>query len=300
MNSSSTHPPPRLPAPPPLVVCFGELLWDSLPAALVPGGAPANVAYHLHGQGASTILVSSVGRDTLGDELLRRLHLWGVPAAAVARHDSLPTGRVIATIHPSGDASYEILGPVAWDAIPAPPAHLLSGARAVVHGSLALRSAANQDALDATLATAPRAWRVFDVNLRQPFDDLDLVAARARGADLLKLNATEAARLAGPGDPLPAATARRLARRFGARRVCITAGADGAGLLSEDGWTWCPGEPVAVADTVGAGDAFLATLLGRLLAADEPPARSLALACRAGEWVASHRGATPPYPPLPA
>lgn len=284
---------------PPTVVCFGEILWDILPAGLFAGGAPFNVGYHLKQLGVAPHLASAVGRDLLGDELLRRLRHWAMDLDGIARHTGLPTGYVRAALSAGGDASYEIATEVAWDQIAFGEDTLRAavGARALVFGSLALRTSFNRAALERLLAVLPAdAHRVFDVNLRPPHDDLDLVREFAPRASLLKLNAREAARLSGGllayGEE--ELNARALAASTGCPLVCITSAEHGAGLLVEGRWHWEPGRPVTVADTVGAGDAFLAALLLRLLHGSAP-ADALAFACRLGEWVASRSGATPPY-----
>lgn len=287
--------------PLPRILCFGEILWDFLPAGLFAGGAPFNVAYHLKQLGAEPMLVSAVGRDLLGEELLRRLSHWKMNTTLVAQHADLPTGYVRATLGASGDARYEITPDVAWDQIPMSleTAEAAQGARALVFGSLAQRWPANRAVLRQLLNRLPAdAWSVFDVNLRAPHDDLGLVRALAPHATLLKLNAEEAARLC--GDAAPACGreethARALARETSCPMVCITAAERGAGLLHDGVWHWEPGRPVEVADTVGAGDAFLAALLVNLRERGLDPAESLARACRTGEWVASQRGATPAY-----
>jgi fructokinase len=290
----------------PALLCFGEILWDFLPAGRFPGGAPFNVAYHLHRHGADVQVVSAVGRDLLGDELRQRLQDWGLPTADIARHPDLPTGRVRATVSAGGDASYDIVTGVAWDRITL-TTDLLNRARharGLIYGSLAQRSAHNQAVLAQLLAALPaKAWRIFDVNLRPPHDDLALVRRLATKATLLKLNAAEAARLVANQPESPGreeADARALASQTGCSIVCITAGARGAGLLRADRWHWEPGCPVTVADTVGAGDAFLAALVSSLMAGNHPDAASLARACRLGEWVASRPGATPDYDTAPA
>lgn len=283
----------------PIVLCFGEILWDVLPEGRFPGGAPFNVAYHLHNLGANVRLLSGVGRDPQGGELLRLLHNWGISTGHLTLHRNLPTGTVVAELGPGGEAHYSITADVAWDDIRIGEHTLRAAAqaRALVHGSLALRSAANRDALDRLAGALPAgAWRVFDVNLRPPHDDLDLVRSRARGAALLKLNDSEAARLTQGDESRSEETmARALAEAHACPRVCITCGSRGAGLLADGTWHWEPGRPVAVVDTVGAGDAFLASLLSGLLAGDRPTAECLARACRQGEWVASQSGATPAY-----
>jgi len=286
----------------PTVLCFGEILWDFLPSGLFAGGAPFNFAFHLHELGLDARPVSAVGRDLRGDELLRRLHDWKIPTDLVARHAGTPTGYVRARIAPAGDAHYDITRDVAWDRIvvESDTVHVASHARALVFGSLALRSPNNRDALTRVLgALATDALRAFDVNLRPPFDALPLVREIARCVTLLKLNAAEAARLAANESETPGREethARAIADATGCATVCVTAGARGAGILRDSAWTWEKGRAVVVADTVGAGDAFLAALVAGLLAKEDSDAALLARACRLGEWVATQRGGTPSHP----
>ncbi len=286
----------------PLVVCFGEILWDFLPDALYPGGAPFNVGYHLSRHGCSVHLVSAVGADALGEELRRRLVGWGLDTSGLRRQPHKPTGYVRAQLGADGGPAYDIARNVAWDGIE-PGGRSLAAARkasALVFGSLAQRTSANQQALDTLLDALPAdALRVFDVNLRPPYFERPLLRRRARQASLLKLNAAEAAYLAGNDDEKPGREerdARTIFDRCGCRSIVITAGARGAGWLLDGEWHWEPARPVKVVDTIGAGDAFLAALVsGLLLTPKAPPARLLAAACRRGEWVARHRGATPAY-----
>ena len=286
---------------PPVVICFGEVLWDSLPQGLFIGGAPLNVAYHLQHQGAAPHLVSAVGRDWLGDELLRRLRRWGLKTDGIAQLTTSPTGTVRASGGPTDDIRYTVARDAAWDRIPADSAMLAAAgaARALVFGSLAQRSEHNHAALAQLLTALPAdAERVFDVNLREPHDDIELVKALCRQASVIKLNAEEAGRLLGGEAPLPGreeAAARKIAAQTEAGTICITAGPRGAGLLQRGRWTWERGRPVAVADAVGAGDAFLASLLADLLQGGVSQSSLLARACRLGEWVASQHGATPEY-----
>lgn len=286
----------------PLVVCFGEILWDFLPDALYPGGAPFNVAYHLSRHGCSVHLVSAVGADPLGDELRRRLADWGIDTAGLRRQPHKPTGYVRAQLSAEGSPAYDIARNVAWDGIE-PGGRSLAACRkagALVFGSLAQRTSANQQALETLLEALPAgALRIFDVNLRPPHIDRPLLRRLARQASLLKLNAAEAAYLVGQEDERPGREerdARVLAERSGCRSIVITAGARGAGWLLDGAWHWEPAHRVKVVDTIGAGDAFLATMVaGLLLTPGAAPAKLLATACRRGEWVARHRGATPAY-----
>jgi fructokinase len=284
----------------PTVACFGEILWDFLPRGAFPGGAPFNVAYHLHRLGLQAHLVSGVGQDLLGDDLLRRLRGWGIGTDGITRHLGLPTGHVRAVLDGTGSASYEIAAEVAWDQIiPGEDSiRAVHGARALVFGSLAQRSAVNRAALDRLLAVLPAdALRVLDVNLRAPHDNLTLVRELARKCTLLKLNGAEAARL-NDDEPSPGREethARALAANLGGPMVCVTAGENGAGLLAGGAWHWTEARPTTVRDTVGAGDAFTAGLLAGLLLHRETASAALARACRMGEYVASQDGATPAY-----
>jgi fructokinase len=285
----------------PLALCFGEILWDFLPDGLFLGGASLNAAYHMHHDDVDVRVVSAVGRDVLGDELLRRCTNWGLATDGIARLDNAPTGHVRVAIGDNGDARFDIVTNVAWDKISATDVnlHAATQADAFIFGSLAQRSLENRIALERLLAALPKqALRVFDANLRPPYDDLDLVRRLARKATIFKLNATEAARLASNQSEKPGheeTHARRLAEMSGCGFIIVTAGARGAGLLRDGRWLWEPGQPVRVADTVGAGDAFVASLVAQLLRGKMPDAEILSRACRLGEWVASQRGATPAY-----
>lgn len=290
---------------PPKVLCFGEILWDFLPAGLFPGGAPFNVAYHLSRHDIAVRLVSGIGRDLLGDELIRRLDHWKIGTDLLTFHQGLPTGYVRAVLGDAGDASYEIVQSVAWDQILASADVVKEAveARAVVFGSLAQRTAFNQNALKRILAVLPEnAWRIFDVNLRPPHDDIPLVRELADEATVLKLNAEEAARIAANEKEAAGREeddARALAETHGCAIVCITAGARGAGLLRKGKWHWEKGKKVKVADTVGSGDAFLASLVSGFLNKAGTDEEILERACRLGEWMATQRGATPDYDTAP-
>jgi fructokinase len=280
------------------VLCFGEILWDSLPRGLFPGGAPMNVAYHLKQLGAHPIPVTAVGRDQLGEELRQRLKRWGVDTSGVNVHPTKSTGLARVTVI-DGSPRFEIVEDVAWDCIEV-PAELLeraSQSAAVVFGSLAQRSEPNRQQLTALLDHCPTALKVFDVNLRPPYDSAERVWALAQRADFIKLNDHELTSLlneSGPPADLTEAV-RRFAKRAGVGKVCLTAGETGAGMLLDGHWYWESAEAVSVRDTVGAGDAFLAALLSGLLDAKHPPAEILRRACRLAEFVVTQDGATPAY-----
>jgi len=280
------------------VICFGEALWDSLPRGIFPGGAPINVAYHLRRFGLNALPVSAVGRDFLGDEFVRRFKYWQLTPDYISRVEK-PTGAVVVDVTENGVPSYRFLEDVAWDAIPLPEAlhRECATASALVFGTLAQRSAVNRRCLAELRSWLGNARQIFDVNLRAPYDDPQIVWESARGCDLIKLNHEELLKLLQlvvTTDALKTG-ARLLAERTGCPRICVTAGARGAGLWWADQWYWEPAQPVAVKDTVGAGDSFLAALLHGWFVSGLTPDENLKRAGRVAEHVASCDGAMPDY-----
>ena len=98
-------------------ICFGEILWDMLPDGPQPGGAPLNVAYHMNKLGMPTSILSKVGKDVQGDELIALLDSWGIDKQFLQFDDNYKTGEVIAKMNNGNEVSYDILFPVAWDYI---------------------------------------------------------------------------------------------------------------------------------------------------------------------------------------
>lgn len=276
------------------IACFGEMLWDVLPTGKQPGGAPLNVAVHLHNFGLDAQLISRVGHDDLGTELLAFIEGKGLGTRYVQRGETHLTGVVKANVSDSHEVTYQIVRPVAWDYIQytASLSALVATADAFVFGSLAARGPASRETLYRLLLHAP--LKVFDVNLRPPHYSRDVVTYLLGQADVVKLNHHELAEIMGWfGASSDEATALQwLAARFQLQAVCVTKGADGAVLWVGQRLYRSPGIAVQVQDTIGSGDAFLAALLKGWLAGS-PPADYLAFACAAGSLVASHQGATP-------
>jgi fructokinase len=283
------------------ILCFGEVLWDVLPHGKFLGGAPLNVAYHLGRLGHDAKLISSVGRDVLGDEAREQVKTAGLDDGLIAQHPTLPTGSVTVALDAKGQASYEIHHPVAWDEIAVHPKTAgVKEPAAIVFGSLALRGTANRDRLTEWLALNPEVT-LCDLNLRPPFDDVRALDPWVRGCMVLKVNEDEARKLS----PESLATrgteahAAHLAKHYGCENVCVTLGEKGA-LLWRKGTVFRAESPrVEVRDTIGAGDAFTAALLDGFLKSDDKAdwAKLLRRACALGAFVASKDGAQPKYAP---
>ena len=280
------------------VLCVGEVLWDSLPEGLFLGGAPFNVACHLRATGTPVSMVSRVGTDRLGDEVLRRAKRYGVGTDLIQVDPLLPTGFVRVHVDEHGNGSYEICEPVAWDAIEATETLLTRAARAraIVFGSLAQRSTTTRYTIERLWEVASdQTLMVCDVNLRAPHDDLEVIRASLGMADVAKLSDAELIKLTerfGWSDRDEREMMQGLATRFGCPVVCVTRGSRGAALLHDGEFSEHPGFPAEVRDTVGAGDAFLAVLLAGLLAGSSD-AELLQHANLMGAYVVTQFGALP-------
>jgi fructokinase len=264
------------------------------------GGAPANFAYHARALGARAAVISRIGSDALGEDILRRFEVLGLPQALLQRDDTAPTGTVTVHLDSQGVPQFTIQEDVAWDRLTVTDAALAAVAEsdAVCFGSLAQRCEPARQAIRQLVgAVRPGGFRVFDINLRQHFHSPEIIERSLDLANVLKLNDTELPVLAGLfglGGPVRAQL-EQLAVRFALEVVALTCGARGSRLLGPDGWSEHPGLPVEVRDTVGAGDAFTAAMVLGLLKGwplDRLNEHANAVACH----VCSCAGATPPLP----
>jgi fructokinase len=277
---------------------IGELLWDFLPAGKQLGGAPSNFSYITNLLGDTGIPVSRIGNDALGDEALQRLSQLGVTTGHLQRDSIHPTGTVKVEVDDAGQPEFDILYPVAWDFFQWTPAwrQLAAQADAICFGSLAQRSLESRSTTGNFLrVTRPDAVRVFDVNLRQSFYSKEIIEESLKRATIVKLNHDElptVMRLLGWEHRNEKESARRLLSFADIKLIGVTRGANGSLLLASDHCSEHSGFKIKVADTVGAGDAFTATLLHGYLRAT-PLDEINENANRVGAWVASQSGATP-------
>jgi len=280
----------------PTIACFGEILWDILPSGKQPGGAPFNVAVHLHQLGLPVRFISRVGDDELGTELLDFVESKGVATDLIQHGKTHLTGIVKANVDDANEVTYKIVQPVAWDYIQFDTAveAAVASADAFVFGSLAARQAGTRETLYRLLESAK--FKVFDVNMRPPHYNREGVKYLLQKANLVKMNHHELAEIIewfGVASE-PATAIPWLAQRFNLQAVCVTCGADGALLWTNGQLYRAAGVPVQVQDTIGSGDAFLAALLKGWLTG-RAPQEALAFACAAGALVATHQGATPAF-----
>ncbi|HEY3899827.1 MAG TPA: carbohydrate kinase [Chthoniobacter sp.] len=284
------------------IVGIGEILWDLLPAGKQLGGAPANFVCHAYALSASARLISRVGHDPAGQEIISRLAAFGLPTDTIGVDAQAPTGTVSVEVEADGQPRYVIHEGVAWDRVEASADMLavVSQADAICFGTLAQRTTYARESIGALLQAArPDSWRILDINLRDPFIDRDVIDRSLTMANVLKLNEHELPILAGffnvRGEVMPQIAA--LVERFSLRLVALTRGSHGSLLFTSNGFEDHPGMPSTVRDTVGAGDAFTAALTMGLLHG-WPLAKISDHANAIAAFVCSQPGATPPLPEI--
>jgi fructokinase len=280
------------------VLSFGESLWDLLPSGPALGGAPFNLAYRVNSLGERGVIASRLGRDPLGRQAFDQATALGMETGFIQWDDTHPTGTVPVHVDARGVPDFTILKDVAYDYIE-PTAELLdlaSRADCICFGSLCQRSPKSLRALLRVLSAAPRALKVFDVNLRKDCFSKAVVERSFYKADILKLNDAEAldlGRMFGLSGMSVEAIAAEALSRWGLKCCVVTLGAQGAYAVRGKEEVRVPGWKVDVADTIGSGDAFTAAFVTAWLRG-----KSLVDCCffgnALGALVAGTKGATTP------
>lgn len=276
------------------VLCFGEVLWDTFGDEQKPGGAPMNVAMHLVRQGVNASLLSRLGNDKDGHELAEYLKLNSLHSGLVQVDEKLPTCKVEVVLDTQHQATYTIPKPVSWDNIQTNEvlAERIKHISVIVFGSLACRCKASRNTLLDLFEH--KMLKVFDVNLRHPHYEQATIQTLAAVADVIKMNEEEANVLIGSyNEPLKDKIIE-FQKKFHSQTICVTRGENGAIIWHDEKFYEHPGFSVDVVDTVGAGDAFLATFIAGLLN-KQPMEQLLERACAVGAYVTTQRGANPVY-----
>lgn len=278
------------------VVAIGEILWDVLPDQKKAGGSSMNVSLNLHKQNINSKFISAIGDDKDGKELIDFLKNEQFPSDLI-QVNHLPTSTVKVKLDEKQQATYTILEPVAWDAIELSEEAIeaVKNADALVYCSLTCRNEQSRNTILSLLKEAT--FKIFDINLRAPFYETTTLETLLSYADVLKVNDEELLilksvfELTGIDDEQ---LLKQLSQQFKIATICLTLGDKGAQILHEEKLHHHKGYPVKVADTVGAGDAFLATFVASYLNGF-PMDTVLDRACKVGAFVASQVGANPSY-----
>lgn len=277
------------------IICFGEVLFDVFPTHRKIGGAPLNVALRMASLGINAQIISRVGNDEIGKELLHFIEENGVATDTIQVDENLSTGEVIVQLNDKGSASYTINYPVAWDKIEVTSVakNAIANADAMVFGSLVCRDLVSHQTLLDLMNLAK--YKIFDVNLRAPFYTKELLIELMNKADFIKFNDDELYEISeymnSPYHSLEQ-NIHFIAEQTNTKHICVTKGSHGAVLYYNDNMYYNSGYKIEVADTVGAGDSFLAGLLTQLLTGNDAQF-AINYACALGALVAQKEGANP-------
>lgn len=277
------------------IICYGEVLWDMLPSGKKLGGAPLNVALRMQSFAYSSKVISSIGKDAAGDGIVEQIKMHHASLDHLQISQKFATSKVKVSLNETGSASYEIKMPCAWDDIQLLEKDMaaVKAADAFIYGSLVARQLTSRDTLFALLKVSP--FSVFDVNLRPPHYELKTLTTLMKQADFIKFNDDEILEIAatmGDQELTLEESIRFIAEETQTTRICVTMGANGAVLFKNDEFIYHKGYQIEVADTVGAGDSFLAALISQLLSGVYADV-ALDYACAIGAIVASKEGANP-------
>lgn len=275
---------------------IGEVLWDIFPDYKKPGGSPANVAYHLHCLGSESLLLSRVGLDKNGIELINFLEKKEIDTKHIQKDETYPTG-IVNVEFIEGEPSYTIREPSAWDfiSITDPLRNEVSSLDAICFASLSQRKKVTADTVQKLLSMAPNdCLKVFDLNLRPPFIDKDLILKSIEQSDVIKINDHEYKTLARWYQSK--SFAENLIENDPTKIVLLTEGENGSSMYTAQGFFHEKAHPISgTGDFVGVGDAFLACFtflkLKGISSGD-----ILAKANRYAAFVASQKGAMPDLP----
>ena len=253
------------------ILAIGEVLWDMLPSGRKVGGAPANFAFHAMQLGGDVRILSRIGNDELGREMIEFYHSLGLSTELIGTDMTTPTGTVEVELSAEGQPKYTIHENVAWDKIEATESavQFAQNVDAVCFGSLAARTDSALQTIRALVSqTKPSALRVLDLNLRDPFVDRNVIESLLQLANVLKLNDEELARTAtmfGVSGKEVKHHVDWFISRYGLKMLILTCGAKGSRLFADGKEHVCESRKIEVVDTVGAGDAFTAAVVVGLL-----------------------------------
>ena len=279
------------------VIGIGEILWDIFPERKMLGGAPANFVFHSRALGVNSIIVSAVGNDILGKEIINEIKNRGINDSYLQTKSDYPTGTVNVKINEYGNPVYTIHNNVAWDWIEHTSSlqNLAKEADAVCFGTLGQRNYQSRETIYQFLQSIKKdCLIIFDINLRQNFYTKEIISKSLQLADCLKLNHEELIIISElyhiRGDETKIITA--ILNEYDLKFVALTKGEKGSTIFSKELIDILPAKKMKIVDTVGAGDAFTAALLVSFLRGLNP-AEAHMYAAEMAAYVCTKKGAIP-------
>lgn len=283
-----------------LVIGIGEALWDILPDGKKIGGAPANFSYHISQFGLTGLVISAVGDDKLGDEILSDFD-----GKLLSHHISkveYPTGTVQVELDNEGIPYYDIRENVAWDNIPFTDSMrgLAHRAKAVCFGSLSQRNIVSRTTIHRFLDEMPdeETYKIFDINLRQGFYTQEILCSSMQKCNILKINDEElmaVSRMFGYPNIDVKDKCWILLAKYNLKMLILTCGVNGSYVFSPGAVSFIETPKVSVADTVGAGDSFTAGFIASILQGKSVK-EAHRLAVNVSAYVCTQNGAMPQLP----
>jgi len=275
--------------------CFGEILFDVFLKNKKIGGAPLNVASRLKSFGVDVSMISAVGNDENGKELIAYFQKLEIKTNSIQVKENYPTGIVNVQLNEKGNASYDITYPSAWDKIrlSIDDSNLVRNADFFIFGSLACRDESTKKTLLQLLKVAN--YKIFDINLRKPHYTENMLIECMSEADFIKFNDEELYEVShnlGSEFNSLEQNIEFIAEKTNTKSICVTLGSHGAVLFYEGSFHHNCGYYVDVVDTVGSGDSFLAALIYKLFT-ERNPQKAINFACAVGAIVAKNEGANP-------
>lgn len=279
------------------IICFGEILWDLLPEGKKVGGAPLNVCYHLNRNGIKSQMVSQVGFDALGEELLKKMDEMGVDRSLCSQSVQYPTSTVEVSLDENGNARYSIVQNVAWDYIKYSSviADSIRISDAIVIGSLIARNEISRNTLFQCLDFAKEI--VLDINLRSPYFEEETIHYLLSKCHILKINEDELFWLAssfGWENNEETILKNILGKFDNIKEILLTKGEQGSVFCNNEKYLSFPAHPIQVEDTVGSGDSFLASYLTQRMQGNSIE-ECMEYATLVSAYVATRKGACPNY-----
>ncbi|MBN2102801.1 hypothetical protein JW835_02035 [bacterium] len=282
------------------VVGLGEVLWDIYPDSRTVGGAPANAALHAAQMGACGVIVSAVGFDRDGDELILQVQTMGGDVRYIQKNIMYGTGKVKINLDADGCPHFECSEDTAFDHLvwQSGLENLAATCDAVAVGTLAQRQKESRTTIQHFLNMATSALKVFDVNFRGWHEGIEsIIRDTLKTIDVVKMNDEELnqiRRAFGQESLSQEAFLSWLLQEYQIQVAALTLGSEGCVLVDANECVRIAGEAVQAVDMTGCGDAFVSGMIIKLLSGASLKETG-EFANRVGAFTATKKGAVPKY-----
>ncbi len=278
------------------VLCFGEALWDNFPEYKEIGGAPLNVAFHLKKLGVNTQFITRVGEDKMGSQILEFLNKVNFDNSLIQEDNKYNTGEVNISLDKSKSANYIIKYPCAWDKIEMSDHYIkvVKNSDFFVFGSLISRDKISRETLLKLIDHAN--FKIFDVNIRDPYYDFELISFLMQKSNMIKFNKEELERISKDLGVISNSIENKIieiSKMTSTELICLTLGEKGV-VFYDSKFHYQDAINTKVLNTVGAGDSFLAMLIEGIIS-NKKPELFLKRAAALSSFVCSKYGPNPEY-----